>query len=756
MMKQLPKSTYIVPLLCALLLGMGMVSCRKAATKAVYSVDSTKVMVIMEMQKRGTVMRNNSDFESAIATHDSCIKLSEEIADTMQLIIALNNQGTNLRRIGSLNDASTLHYRALALCDAYSDTTSFEARKNRVRSLNGLGNIFMSIGDRDEAEATLRMALAGEVSLNSATGQAINLANIGSIKEDKGEDDSARYYFNRSMEKNREANNQVGISLCYTYLGNLDQKSNDTYSALNNFRKAFDVGRGTEDTWHWLNPCIKLAQIYTEMNTADSARKYIEIGISAASKINSHEHLMRLYSIRSLFEEQQNQTGLALRDLQMSHAFNDSMKKEESRDNIHNMRVNYVVNRSEIELKAAEEKASLDRVIRNMTIVSSAIILILIGVVFILYLRSTRARRRITEERELFYRSVTHQLRTPMTVVMGMVEQLREHIPEEDASGRESLLAAQRQSRNLLELIKKLIEASKEGTLDQHLRSIQGEITPANEAIEKATKHANKAIQLSSQIIAERHKMTILVAEDNDDVALLITNLLHENGYAAMRVSDGKDAWNALQGELPDLLITDIAMPRMDGLELMRHIRADETMSHLPIIVVSARVEDHERLEGISAGAEVYLAKPFIPEELLLRVKKILEQRELIRQRFKSITNVEEVSDEITENENQFINSINELIEKYMSSGDVNTTFLADKMCMSSSTLNRKMKNVTGMSVTVYVRTRRILAAMRLLRTTSKPISEIEQACGFNTPGHFSKLFKAETGMSPSDYRHSE
>lgn len=754
-MKSLLRCAYFAVLLCILICGVGMTSCRK--TKEVLrTVDSTKIQMLIAMQQRGTALRNNSDFESAIAVHDSCIRISESLADTMQLIIALNNQGTNMRRIGSLNEASTLHYRALALCDAYSDTISFEARKNRVRSLNGLGNIFMSIGDKDEAEATLRKALAGEEKLGSATGQAINFANIGSIKEGKGEIDSARYYFNRSMEKNREANNLVGISLCYSYLGKLDENSQNIYTALDNFRKAFDIGRSTDDTWHWLTPCIELAQIYTDMNVPDSARKYIEIGINASWKIHSYEHLSELYGIRSVFEEKMNQTGLALRDLQMSRAFNDSLKKEENRDNIHNLRLNYVVNRSETELKAVEEKASTDRVIRNLVIVSSAIILVLIGVVFMLSVRSNRARRKIIEERELFYRSVTHQLRTPMTVVMGMVEQLREHIPEEDKRGVESLLAAQRQSRNLLELIKKLIEASKQGTLDQHLLSVQGDLVPASEAIAKATKQSNKAIQLSSQIIAERHKMTVLVAEDNDDVALLITNLLQENGYAAMRVSDGKDAWNALQGELPDLLITDIAMPRMDGLELMRHVRADETMSHLPIIVVSARVEDHERLEGISAGAEVYLAKPFIPEELLLRVKKILEQRERLRQSFKSATAIDEVPDEISEKENQFINAINELIEKNLSSGDVNTTFLADKMCMSTSTLNRKMKNVTGMSVTIYVRTRRILLAMRLLRTTTKPISEIEQMCGFYTPGHFSKLFKSETGMSPTDYRHSE
>ena len=248
--------------------------------------------------------------------------------------------------------------------------------------------------------------------------------------------------------------------------------------------------------------------------------------------------------------------------------------------------------------------------------------------------------------------------------------------------------------------------------------------------------------------------LSILIAEDNDDVAMLICNMLRDEGYSVSRAVDGQEALEMLREELPDMLITDIAMPRMDGLELMRSVRADETMCCLPIVVVSARVEDHERLDGISAGAEVYLAKPFINEELLLIVNKLLEQRRRLIRMFTNSKSDDETSKQLPEVDVEFFNDINKLIDANLVSGDVSTSFLAERLCTSVSTLNRRLKNMSGLTATTYIRNRRMLMAKRLLETTDHTISEIEVECGFNTSGHFSRVFKAETGISPLDYRH--
>jgi CheY-like chemotaxis protein len=275
-----------------------------------------------------------------------------------------------------------------------------------------------------------------------------------------------------------------------------------------------------------------------------------------------------------------------------------------------------------------------------------------------------------------------------------------------------------------------------------------------NLSVESA--HSTPAPSLRGRAEGEAEFASILLAEDNDDVAMLICNMLRDNGYSVTRAVDGQEALEMLREELPDMLITDIAMPRMDGLELMRSVRADDTMCCLPIVVVSARVEDHERLDGISAGAEVYLAKPFINEELLLVVEKLLEQRRRLRKMFTNSRSDDETSRQIPEADVNFFNDINKLIDDNLISGEVSTSFLADKLSTSVSTLNRRLKNMSGLTANIYIRNRRLLVAKRLLEKTDLTVSEIEVQCGFNTSGHFSRVFKAETGLSPIDYRQNQ
>ena len=462
---------------------------------------------------------------------------------------------------------------------------------------------------------------------------------------------------------------------------------------------------------------------------------------------------------------------------------NDSVRSVMQTDDLNAMEAR--LGNSQLKIEADELKLANQRMVNVGIIVGVVFVVAIIAFIAVAYVRrrSSRYKRKAAEERELFYRNVTHQLRTPMTVVLGMIEQLKQHIPEDDVVGHESLEAAHRQSDNLLELIKKLIAASKDGEMlelsDVSQSSHQQPLTHSPSPIlrtpspqvarEKSPLSAQKGEITNISLApwgegvrrtgeglrgeADGSVSSILVAEDNDDVAMLICNMLRDNGYSVTRAVDGQEALEMLRDELPDMLITDIAMPRMDGLGLMRSVRADDTMCCLPIVVVSARVEDHERLDGISAGAEVYLAKPFINEELLLIVNKLLEQRRRLRKMFAESKSDAETVKQLPEVDVEFFNDINKLIDTNLISGDVSTSFLAEKLNTSVSTLNRRLKNMSGLTATTYIRNRRILMAKRLLETTDQTVSEIEVQCGFNTSGHFSRVFKAETGMSPLDYR---
>lgn len=744
-----------------------------------YERQGEKRAVLIIRQMYGKCLRDESRFDEAIAQHDSCITSAKALKDTLQLIIALNNQGTNYRRLGDLQSAAEQHYAALDMSDNFSDKTSEAAKKNRVRSLNGLGNVLMSLSNEEGAEEAFKQALAGETELGSATGQAINYANLGSIKEKVGDMDSARIYYDLSMEQNRLSQNDVGIALCYHYIGHLEQRAGNMESAIQNFRQSYETALPTGDVWHWLEACNALGESYLATQQLDSAAKYIQLSMESAHKINSKEHLVEAYALRSQLEEQLHQDKASLSDLRQSVLYNDSIENEENAEKVMNLRANYESNRRIREVHEAEERAYVEKKAIKILMWSAIIIVILLAVIMALQVRSSRIRKRASntlahaneqlrkanEERQTFYRNITHQLRTPLTVVIGMVNQMENHIDKDDAEGKEELAATQRQSRELLELVNRLIKASKEGggiLLDDTSRVGASSLSNAADSASgpstsRSSSDSKLSIASSLPGISSRvgNGASVLIAEDNDDVATLIQNIFQNNGYVTQRACDGQEALEMLiADELPDLIISDIAMPRMDGLELIRRVRDNDTMNHLPIIVVSARVEDSERLEGLEAGAEVYLAKPFIVDELLLRAQKLLEQRAMLRKKF-STQESEAIIENMGDEEKDFLCQLNSIIDTNISEPSLSSSVLAEHMCMSRSQLNRRVKNLTNDDTSHYIRNRRMMKACHLLATTSQPIGHIETLCGFDTPGYFSRTFRTLYNVTPSEYRKS-
>ena len=758
------------------------------------SIGDHKAQLLIR-QKLGKVMRDRSDFEAAIKQHDTCIAMATELKDTLQLIIAYNNQGTNFRRLGDLHEASNNHYKALELCDKTEHDTSFVARKNRVRTYNGLGNVLLSLGNDSVAESLFRQALAGETELGSATGQAINYANIGAIKEDKGQIDSARIYYNLSMEKNMLTNNPVGISLCYQYLGHLDKHIGNIDSAMINYRRAFELGVKTTDVWHWLKPCEAMAEIFLEEHKNDSARKYIDIALDAATKIKSRSHLAIVYSLCAQLQEQTRQYDKAVKSIRQAEAYKDSSAIEQNQIHMQNLRVKYEADRWHNEINEAKAIAEYEKTMRQTVMWGSIVVFALIIIVAISQIRiakekqkTNRMLRKIDKERQDFYRGITHQLRTPLTVVNGMTGQLKKFIPADTEEAQREFEAVERKRNEIVNLVNEMIlynkgiikeiEVSELGVRSEELgvrseelgvkefRS-EGVQTIASESSNLSTRQLvnSSTRQLVNSSTCEalnsstENSNYILVAEDDSDVALLITTILKNNGYNYVWAKDGMEAMEIADRQLPKLIITDIMMPRMDGLEFIKRIREDEEKSHLPIIVVSARAEDRDRLIGVEAGAEVYLGKPFNSEELMLRVRKMLEQREILRLKYsKQIEeadrkDAEEQHREINNADQQFMQKVDEFIYENIMDGELDANSLANSMSMSLTTLNRRIKAITDTNTTNYIRMKRLGRARQLLMNTNMPLGEIQAVCGFESPSYFSRAFKAEYDVTPSEFR---
>ena len=714
-----------------------------------YESLNEKRAALLVRQKLGSELRNMSDFYTAVEVHSKCIADAEEIKDTLQLIIALNNQGTNFRRIGDLEQASTNHYRALELCDYTMNDTSFVARKNRVRTLNGLGNVMLSLGNDEVAEEMFRRALKGEKELRSATGQAINYANIGAIKERSGEMDSARIYYNMSMEKNRECNNLIGISLCYQNIGELEEAAGKYNEARDNYLKSYEIGLQTKDIWHWLNPCMALTALSLKEGKIDEAERYNNEALSSAIRINAKGRLSYLYSLQAKIYEERGDFEKALESTKISIAYKDSVAIEENRIHTQNLRVNYEIEKRTKEVEEAKAQAQHEKEMRDITLWSSivTIILVLLAAGALVKAGIERKKRNIllektNRERQEFYRGITHQLRTPLTVVIGMTHELKRFIPDDNEVAQKEFEAVTRKSKELLDLVTEMIKFN------------QGE----RDDLEVTELPQHYGIDLLNSN-GEESDDYILVAEDDNDVALLITQMLKNQGYRFHWAHNGRDAYEYIKENMPRLIITDIMMPEMDGLELIKAIRGNEDTAHLPIIVVSARTENNDRLAGFDAGAEVYLGKPFIPDELLMMVRKLLEQRELLKKKYSQqiaeAANVD--NDEISKGRNRterdFIKQINEYISENIMDCGLNAAMLADHMIMSIATLNRKINSITGTNTTNYIRQRKLARAKYLLKNSSMSMGEIQVVCGFETPSYFSRTFRAEYGITPTECR---
>lgn len=249
-------------------------------------------------------------------------------------------------------------------------------------------------------------------------------------------------------------------------------------------------------------------------------------------------------------------------------------------------------------------------------------------------------------------------------------------------------------------------------------------------------------------------KPIILIVEDNNDVSYYIGSLLKEKYYVNY-AKNGDDGLKKAQDLMPDLIVSDIMMPGMDGFELCRCIRNSEVLSHIPIIIITAKTTEADRVKGIKAGADAYLYKPFNADELIAIVERQLEQSRLIRDKYsQALKNDTEEKVNISQPNRDFLNKVIDLVYAQMNGGNTESEFLASQLCMSRSQLNRKLLSITGQNTQTYVIQIRISCAKRLLDTDSTMlIGDIAMKCGFDDVAYFSRIFKKMTNMTPSQYR---
>lgn len=869
---------------------------------------------VVALSKAGKAYRDNSDFTNAIKIHEKGLSKAEKLNDTIDIVRLLNELGTDYRRLSILDAASSYHYRALNYAMRYSEKDSYIAKKNRVTSLNGLGNVYMTMKDYTLADSVLRQALNGEKELDSPLGQAINYANIGSIFEGKGMADSAWAYYNKSMEMNKEAKSDLGVALCHTHFGQLYEHKRLYDKAIKEYQAAFNLSKSTNDEWHWLEPCISLARIYIVTGDMTRARQYLAMADKTAKEIKSLEHLSDIYNLYYQLYIKGGDCQKALDCYILSTQYNDSVMNLKKVNDIQNMRMNMYSKRQKEEIATAHENYLLEKASKDIAYIILIVGLILAAVIFAFMAYALRIRtraqkytRQLQMGREHFFTNITHEFRTPLTVILGLGKELTDATAEDTEKIHTSAKMIVRQGNSLLQLVNQLLDISKvkssigepdwrtsditgymkmvvEGYQDlakqkhitmvytpnggfmemdfvpdyinkimRNLISNAVKYTPAGGKISITTEQMDKSLKLVvsdngigidrkflphifeaffqadndsmnigtgvglslvKQIVtamngnieaestpgkgtvftvilpikhgkskweglddkvsasheemddeeetawlepledAQADKPRLLIVEDNHDVAYYICTQLDKkfNVYFA---SEGQEGLDKALEIMPDLIITDLMMPGMGGCEMCGKVRSSEILNHIPIIVITAKTTEEDRLKLLSAGADAYLYKPFNSEELNVRIDKLLEQRQMLRAKYsKALSEGKDEEVQMSQHERDFINKFTGIVLSLMKKGNVDVEATAAEMCMSSAQMRRKLCQTTGEKPATLILKIRMNQAKKMMAAHPEySINQIASMCGFEDNSHFSRAFKTVFGISPSQHR---
>ena len=860
----------------------------------------------------GRKLRQNSRFQEAIGQHRLEASMARQLADTAEMVRAFNEMGTNYRRLGQLAKATYCHFEALTYCLDWGDTT-LVGRDGYVHALNGLGNVYLTVGNYPMAYRYLSRALAVERRTGNLRGMAINYANIGRVKRDENHADSAWIYFRKSMEMNRRTGDEVGRALCHNYYGTMYEYEGDYDRATSEYEQAYLLLVRQDDRWHYLEPCVSLARIYMKRHMTGTAMEYLQEALMTARELHSPGHLAQVYQLYYTIYQRSGNTAKALQALTASLQWNDSVKNQACLNEIQNIQLDRLRTLSTQRIADTRKDIDLMREQQHQGwLIFFLVLLGLVGLsVFFYYLlrirtRSLEALNDLREARNNFFTNITHEFRTPLTIIRAASDSLEAHtddpavhrdianihqagghlltlvnqildIAKLQHSSRQqpnwchddiisyvrmmvsgyASLAAQKKIRihvvakkttlkmdfvpdyvgkivnNLMgnalkfgyensdlfvtiavdkghfrldvkdhgvgirqEHMKHIFEPFYEspdntvniGTglglalLNLAVKAMDGEVRvrsrhkegtvftvllPLSHGVGALPKMAELGSETVPQVpdTADEEALTdeapagpdtkpsILIVEDSPEVARYEAAQIG-GSYRIYYAANGQEGLDKAMELVPDLIIADVMMPVMDGYALCEAIRAHEALCHIPVIMVTAKATQADRIRGIQAGADEYINKPFDTEELNMRIVQLLSQRRMLRSKYAQVAEPTAAEPADGESDEQlFISQFDTYVHDMVILQNRDLNEVAVKFGITRTQLTRKVKAITGMTSTAYIAQQRVKMARRLLETTDLTVSEVAQRCGIADTAYFIQLFKRSMGRTPGQYK---
>ena len=498
--------------------------------------DCGEVIAMRELGKR---LREESKFSEAIEIHKNGLKLAESIKDTNNIIHILNQLGTSYRRVGIMDEAASYHYKALSYSDTYGNPDDKKTIKNRVTSLNGIGNAMKVMGNDVAADSIFRQALEGERKLDSKLGMAINYANLGTLFERKKQFDSAMVYYGESMRLNSEVKSKLGVSLCHTHFGQVYEKRQMIDSAIVQYNLAYDVIKGDRDLWHILASTLALARAYIIKGNMDKAWGLLCDAEKTAEEINSLRHLAQVSKLKYQWFEKKGDNAKALEYYIRNRKFEDSLNNEENTSRIQNLRVDYERQSKQYEINLLENELTHQKLESTRILIAVTFVAIVLLVIWIITL--IRGRRQLKkanyeiaeaykqtkkalEVKTAFMKSMKHEIRTPLNGIMGF-SQLLSSMYTADEQAHQMTEVIEKQSMLLAKIIDDILEIADADTVKPKIENcaideiVESSMATARQVANADVAFAYKPFSTGVVISTDSHILQTILVKVLDNAA---------------------------------------------------------------------------------------------------------------------------------------------------------------------------------------------------------------------------------------------
>ena len=486
--------------LVAVLMALSLISCRHGAVGRhgdnsrhdqldsvmanIGNVDSLQALVnqsheqndamgeMLALKHQGNKLRESGRFVEAINVHERSLSVADKCRDTVEMATAFYNLGEDYRRLGDLSLANGSYFKVLKLCDGYSDKNSVEMQTAVARALNGIGNIELELNNYTLADSMFRDALHHDLMMGRNQGIAANYGALGRVKRELGDLDSSWYYQRKALEFNVLCNNRKGEALAHLHFGELYEADNCFSHAVEEYTIAYDKLKELGDKWHWLDACLALSHVHILLGEEEIAREYLDQADVEAKRIGSKEYQAEAHLIHYQLSLKQGDSEEALKHYVRSTELRDSIYGRQMSDELRNQHIEFQNHRMTGEVDVLSRDISQLKRFRNIQWMLTLMLLIMAGAIIaaLVYAVRVRARtqrlmRQVEETRSLFFTNVVHQLRTPLTAIMGAIDAIMSDGKSADTeqnlySGKhqEDCEIIERQGNNLLTLVDRILE----------------------------------------------------------------------------------------------------------------------------------------------------------------------------------------------------------------------------------------------------------------------------------------------------------